>query len=79
LGPNVYNSNREDVYGNPISPGNIGANLKEDFKILGEQTKEASLAASEISDGVGKFVGSVKTSVGKIFNGNKPEVQAEED
>ena len=79
LGPNVYNSNREDVYGNPISPGNIGANLKEDFKILGEQTKEASLAASEISDGVGKFVGNVKTSVGKIFNGNKPEVQAEED
>lgn len=79
LGPNVYNSNREDVYGNPISPGNIGANLKEDFRILGEQTREASLAASEISDGVGKFVGNVKTSVGKIFNGNKPEVQAEED
>jgi hypothetical protein len=79
MGPNVYNGGKEDIYGNPISPGDIFANLKEDFKVLGEQTKEATAASSDITSGVSKFFGNVKTSVGKVFNGNKPEVQAEED
>ena len=79
LGPNVYNGNKEDIYGNPISPGDIGANLNENFRILGEQTSEASAAFGDVQQDVSKFVGNVKTSIGKVFNGNKPEAKAEEN
>lgn len=67
LGPNIYNGGREDLYGNPVDPGNIVANVQENFRVIGDQLQAAGEAAGDIPGEVGDFFKGVGRSVGKLF------------
>lgn len=72
LGPNIYNGGREDLYGNPVDPGDIIGNVQDNFTVIGEQLQAAGEALEDIPGEVGGFFGDIGRSVSNLF-GNRNE------
>jgi hypothetical protein len=53
LGPNIYNGNREDIYGHPVDSGSIGQNVASDYDALTQSLNNIGTGLSQTASDVG--------------------------
>jgi len=71
---NYYNGGTEDVLGNPKDPYDIGANLKQNFKILTKEFKGLQTDLPKDLAGAGDFLNSINPfKSNKNINSAKPD------
>lgn len=70
LGPNLYNGGREDLYGNPVDPGNIALNTEKNFRAIGDNFKEVGRGFGQLSQEASDFLSKAGDSIQNLF---KPE------
>lgn len=68
LGPNIYNGGREDLYGNPVDPGNISLNVENNFRSIGDNFRDVGRGFGQLSQESSDFLGKVRDSIKNIFN-----------
>ncbi len=71
LGPNLYNGGREDIYGNPVDPGNIALNVENNFRAVGDNFKEVGRGFGQLSQEASDFLGKVGDSLENLFTGDE--------
>ena len=65
LGPNVYNSNREDIYGHPLDPSFIYKNIQDNFRSIGPSVGQIGEGVKKIPGDVNSFITSLNPFDGK--------------
>jgi hypothetical protein len=65
LGPNVYNSNREDIYGHPLDPSFIYKNIQENFRSISPSVGQIGEGVKKIPADVNSFITSLNPFDGK--------------
>jgi hypothetical protein len=71
LGPNLYNGGREDLYGNPVDPGNISVNVRDNVRAVGDNFKDVGRGFGDLSKDASEFLGDVGNSLENLFNGRE--------